>query len=808
MKKIFFFAAAAAMMAACSETDQLALTQESQTQQDKGIQFSVYTNRAMTRAGQEKSLNTDALKQGDGIGVFAYHTNNSKYDERTSLPNFMYNQNVKYTGNGWTYEPVKYWPNEFGSNALSEDIDYVTFFAYAPYVAVDPTTGIPKVDLSEFDKEGSRFADDFAKYLGYKEGITEFKETEKYQSDADAKEALKMLYAKQIQDKNITSITRNGDKGDPIVRYVVDTNPQKSVDLLWGVAADDNFQGLADGQAQIKAGNCYLNLSKQIGVTDSIKWKFYHALAKLNVQIIAAADIATEGSNPYTPNSAENLQEATKIYLRSIDFTGFAMRGALNLHSEDAVSGYNKPNWMNYDGTDLTAGNVTFHDGLKNGKEGYTDNINTNENPRGLNPKLIEVPTTTTWADKQQGIPTTEYANLFAGAEAADDPIFVIPTNERMSITVVYDIETRDTLLSQNLSDGFTKGSCVTNKISQTLEGLKLEAGKAYTIKLVVGIESVKVTVDVEEWYDYEGGEQKVDLPYNPISANTSAVVNGEEFETLQAAIEAAEDGDVITLSDDYTIPGDKMELNLNGKKLTLDLGGNKLTGRTNLTNGELTIKNGTVENTTGQPLNVYGSATEATNYSVLNIEEDVTVNGKYGVCLFGPVLKATEGYGAVANIKGEITADNAVFVSGNLGNEQNKPENMNNIINISGKLTSTNDAAVALHGTATINILEGAEITGNTGIAVKRGVLNINGGTINATGVRNIPTEANYNGTELTGAGISITGTYAKYGSIAINLNGGSVTSANAPAIYQQMGDHADKVTVAGNGTTLTGVE
>ena len=26
------------------------------------------------------------------FGVFAYHTNNSKYDKHTSLPNFMYNQ--------------------------------------------------------------------------------------------------------------------------------------------------------------------------------------------------------------------------------------------------------------------------------------------------------------------------------------------------------------------------------------------------------------------------------------------------------------------------------------------------------------------------------------------------------------------------------------------------------------------------------------------------------------------------------------------------------------------------------------------
>jgi hypothetical protein len=64
--------------------------------------------------------------------------------------------------------------------------------------------------------------------------------------------------------------------------------------------------------------------------------------------------------------------------------------------------------------------------------------------------------------------------NLFAGADDAEDAIFVIPTNERMTITVVYDIETRDTLLNQNLSDVYTKGSSVQNKISQTLKDIKL----------------------------------------------------------------------------------------------------------------------------------------------------------------------------------------------------------------------------------------------------------------------------------------------------------------------------------------------
>ena len=380
---------------------------------------------------------------------------------------------------------------------------------------MSPTTGIPVVDYNGFD------AEQFAQFLGYKaEGeqtaVADFQAKEGYKDAGDAEEALKMLFAKQQQGKNVTAISRNADKGDPIVNYVVDTNPQTSVDLLWGVAADDSFKGLADGQATIAPSNCYIDLSKQIGVSDSIRWKFYHALAKLNVQIIAASDIATQGTATYNPANAAELAKATKIYLRSIDFTGFAMRGALNLHSEPVTADYKlKPNWMNFDGTDLTAGTVTFYDGLKDGKEGYTDNIATGEKPLGLNPKLLEEPTTTTWADKQQGIPTENYANLFAGAEEADDAIFVIPTNERMAITVIYDIMTSDSHLSLNLSDGFTKGSRVQNKISQTLKDLKLEAGKAYTIKLVVGIESVKIDVAVEDWDTTEAAKD-VDLPYNP----------------------------------------------------------------------------------------------------------------------------------------------------------------------------------------------------------------------------------------------------------------------------------------------------
>ena len=132
----------------------------------------------------------------------------------------------------------------------------------------------------------------------------------------------------------------------------------------------------------------------------------------------------------------------------------------------------------------------------------------------------------------------------------------------------------------------------------------------------------------------------------------------------------------------------------------------------------------------------------------------------------------------------------------------------MNNVVNVYGKITSPSDAGIAINGTSTVNIYDGAEITAHTGIAIKRGTLNMNGGTVTANGAKNIPPVSNTNGTEPTGAGISITDTYLYAGSITVNLNGGSVTSANAPGLYQLSPNHSDKVTINVTGTSITGAE
>ena len=496
MKKLFLFAMAAVALASCSESDELALSQAQQEAGRGEVAFSVYANRT-TRAGKEGVMDMTNLQNADaGFGIFGYHTNNSLYDPQNSEPNFMYNQRVTWNTdeNKWTYDPVKYWPNEFGENAVSNDIDYVSFFAYAPYVEFDPISGVALMpEMPETD-----------------EPLTPEEESQ---------------LKNQIQWKNITGASRNGDKGDPFIRYMVDVNPSTSVDLMWGVAADNSFQGLANPAVTSKEGECFINLSKQVGVNQTINWRFHHALAKLDVQIIAASDVATEGTTEYTPTDAIPVDEFTRVYLRWIEFSGFAMSGALSLNSKAPQA-----HWLNYDGaTELKSTTIRFNDGLLNGKEGILDNVNPNEVVLGaLNPELIEEPTPLVnpddvqkpaWLAKNKGIPTDKYANVFAGATEDKTSFFVIPTNAPLTINMLYDIETMDTQLNKYLSDGVTPGTRISNEITKELRDVKIEAGKAYTIKIVVGLESVKVDVEeVAQWGNDATGEdgEKVDMPYNP----------------------------------------------------------------------------------------------------------------------------------------------------------------------------------------------------------------------------------------------------------------------------------------------------
>ena len=456
-KKYFILAAAALAFAACSNDEIVSEEQVQQTVVDDGsVKFDVYVSRGTTRAGANGALETSNIKDtGDdhgiaGFGVFGYYTDGEPYAGNTK-PNFFYNQQVTYDGSKWTYSPIKYWPNEFGSDAVSDEVDRVSLFAYAPWVAVDGLTGL----------------------------VTDNK------------------------DENIVSMTRNTANGDPFVKYVASMNAANSVDLCYGVAAEAFTSSNSTANTNnIEAGKPFVDLKKPATDAGSkIKWNFKHALAQLRVTLDAKVTNLTNG--------ATDVDENTRIWVRSITFTGVTQKGSLNLHDGK---------WYDVNGVNqITTGSITVYDGRKDGRE--ANDAASNETPATFNSKFVQT-TQYTVADgtynitapaTTQGVNATT-ANLFESA-VSTNPIFVIPTNEDMEVTIVYDVETADKNLSSVLSDGQTKGSTIENTISKKLTTLgHIQAGKCYTLALHLGMRSVDFEAEVTDWVPYVA---PVDLPSN-----------------------------------------------------------------------------------------------------------------------------------------------------------------------------------------------------------------------------------------------------------------------------------------------------
>ena len=475
MNRFFLFFALMALLASCDlNMESVEKSEPGKGSDPAAIDFGVYVNRGTsTKAGWGGNLTTDTLKNyAGGFGVFSYFGNGAMYNE-TSKPDFMYNQQVTFetpTGsNGvWIYSPIKYWPNEFGDAASSQGADRLTFFAYAPYVKVAPATGLVVLE------------------------------------DTDPEEAA---------ETGIVGMTRNISAGDPQVRYRVNFKPGAGVDLCWGVAAAE-FKSSVDGEKNdVKAGEPFINVIKP-KTGDRLQFEFNHALSQLNVQIKTDSDVASDPD--------------TKIYVRSVTFTGFATAGSLNLNSKKG-----NPVWYDISGTGrLRRDPVTVYDGRTDGLEGVTSAVDAGETPAGLNPDIVQ-------SKPYSGTPTPgvtgEAVNLFDN-DSKDAPVLVIPqSGVPMTVNIVYDVETKDANLAGCLSDGVTPGISVENSITKTVQfnttANYLEPGKKYVLNLSLGLTSVKFDALVASW-DNTAYEATVGLPnaLNDLGSVYLTYPTGEAF--------------------------------------------------------------------------------------------------------------------------------------------------------------------------------------------------------------------------------------------------------------------------------------
>ena len=497
--------AASALLTSCN------LNIESQGEKpqkdDTSVGFGVYMKRGVTtKSGYAGELTTEKLKTvANGFGVFSYYGNGALYNE-TSKPDFMYNQQVKFTTNGvWEYTPIKYWPNEYGAEAGSESADRLSFFAYAPYVEVTPSTGI----------------------------VTASDNTD-----------------------GILGMTRNIAAGDPMVMYGACLQPGGGVDLCWGVSADTFTSSVDGNKNNVQSGDPFIDVIKP-KTGDRLTFEFNHALSQLNVQIDTDVDVESHATS--------TLDSKTRVYVRSVSFTGFTTRGSLNLNSKRG-----NPAWFDISGTGrLRRDPVTVYDGRSDGLEGVSTAADVNEEPAVLSPIIVQSKEFGTETSKESTGVTGETVNLFKYADSNSPiapltaPVMVVPiAGVPVTVTIVYDIETADPNLASFLSDGVTHGVSTENKITKTVQmngqNMTLKPGMRYMIGLHLGLTSVKFDAEVNVWDDteYKG---TADLPENVPSLGTITITDATQQEIKALAVwkESSVSTPIVSVVDDKGQPVD-----------------------------------------------------------------------------------------------------------------------------------------------------------------------------------------------------------------------------------------------------------
>ena len=235
-----------------------------------------------------------------------------------------------------------------------------------------------------------------------------------------------------------------------------------------------------------------------------------------------------------------------------------------------------------------------------------------------------------------------------------------------------------------------------------------------------------------------------------------------------------------------------------------------------------LDIKQGTVNltgtgtilttGTGGVPVRVYGSSDPtAENYTVVTVGKDVTlkttIHDVYGIFI-SYVTGVPHAYGVVINIDGTIDAANGPYINGTIKDTEGNVPVIN--INNGATITANSGGAIYAAGYAKWNI-GAATLTGESGLVIKSGEINLTGTTVTANGVEANP-DPYGDGFNGTGAAIQVEQNSAYVGKVDININGGTYTSENSNAVLAYTDDKPEDLqqfeSLTINGGTFTAAE
>jgi len=455
MLKTVVAAAVVVSMVSCSSEADFDNTNTTESNKQESVEtpinFGSYLAQSksnLSRGGETtpaSSVMTDTELQAKGFGVVAFYTGKDEYTSgKTNMePNFMYNTQVHT--DKWTYSPVVYWPNG-GQNQGATPVEaaqYVSFFAYAPYKAVN------------------------------------------VQGDNSGK-------ATDNATTGVTALSSNAVTGDPTVSYTLGATGADA-DLLWGTAGTNGTTTTGTAQAGTTFTNAKgavnANLSK-MKVDGKVQFNFKHALAKFGGPgtinktsgLMVVADI-----DDGTATTGGSLDGNTKITVKSIKIESVNNDGT----KDNSIATSGTLNLATGVWTATTAnGKIDYE--INSPKATATDGATT----QTMNTDIAEPLSFDSWDKLPTGV-TDKAQSVYTETS----PLLIIPDGKDhvFRITIDYIVRTKNA----SLHKGYTEVEQSFYK-DLTLKSVSLNA--KYNLLIHLGLTSVKFDATVSDWTNTVAG--------------------------------------------------------------------------------------------------------------------------------------------------------------------------------------------------------------------------------------------------------------------------------------------------------------
>ena len=281
--------------------------------------------------------------------------------------------------------------------------------------------------------------------------------------------------------------------GDPTVSYQVAGSPLNSVDLLWATVppSTENQWTVADGTTTtLTEGLPWLNIRKP-SVSARLKFYFRHSLAKINLQ---AEYVVDNASSADALSAANTLVLIDSIYAEGD--AGLPASATLSLCNTTA----SVPLWSQAAGTaKVTIGASALNGKLASASVTNESSFQAVKSAGGGLPMIVEGGSDAA-TDVLTPV-TTPAGNASTAALMLIPTSATSATSAALRVTVVYTIVSYDENLIYNNPPhlAFTRRQRVSGTCS--FAG-GLVAGRAYNVRLKVGLRALRFQVDADNWQE------------------------------------------------------------------------------------------------------------------------------------------------------------------------------------------------------------------------------------------------------------------------------------------------------------------